>query len=113
MKSSYFELRCAVVEMFYETLREEGYTIGQAASRCLVEFRQEVQGAGQEGLVVLSVLLARVARYEAKALKDFTPELSALQALGRKTACWKGLDAAEKARLQEDLRFAVERAARH
>lgn len=110
MNSNYYELRCAVVEMFYETLREEGYTIGQATSRCLVEFRREVQGGTQEGLVVLSVLLGRVARHEPAALAGFEPEWTALRALGKKTACWKGIAGTAKERLQEDLRFVLERA---
>ncbi|MDD4118176.1 MAG: hypothetical protein EOM10_09440 [Opitutae bacterium] len=110
MQSSYYELRCAVVEMFYETLREEGYTIGQATSRCLVEFRREVQGGGQDGLIVLSALLSRVARHEPAALGDFQPEVSALRALGRKSVCWKGLESTARERIKEDLRFVSERA---
>ncbi len=59
---SYSELRCAVVETFYEVLLSEGYTIGQAAGRCLVEFRSETQGGGRTGLIALSVLLSRAWR---------------------------------------------------
>lgn len=107
---TYYELRCAVLEMFYENLLAERYTIGQAAGRCLVEFRSEAQGGGQDALVVLSVLLARVARHEPGALARFAPEIEALRALGRKSADWRGLSAGEKARLQEDLRFVLEKA---
>ena len=110
MNPSYYELRCAVVEMFYETLLEEGYTIGQATSRCLVEFRREAQGGGQAGFIVLSVLLSRVARHEPATLADFHPEVTALRALGRKTANWKGIHGTEKERLREDLRYVLERA---
>ena len=108
--SPYFELRCAVSEMFYEVLLSEHYTIGQAAGRCLVEFRNEAQGAGQPALVVLSVLLSRVARHEPGTLDRFGPEVEALRALGKKSACWKGLASAEKERMQEDLRFVLEKA---
>ena len=112
MKSSpYYELRCAVSEMFCDVLLTEGYTIGQATGRCLVEFRTEAQGAGQEALVVLSVLFSRVARHEPATLLRFEPEISALRALGKKSACWKGLASAEKERMTEDLRFVLERAA--
>ena len=111
MKSSpYYELRCAVIEMFYETLREEGYTIGQAASRCLVEFRQEILGGGQEAMVVLSVLLSRVARHEPAALEHYAPERSALRALVRKPSCWRNLASGEKDRMREDVRFTLEKA---
>jgi len=110
MDAVYFELRCAVVEMFYETLLEERYTIGQAASRCLVEFRKEVQGGKQEGLIVLSVLLSRVARYEPQRLADYAAEVTALRALGRKSACWRGLARPARERLEEDLRFTLEKA---
>ena len=106
----YYELRCAVSEMFYEILLEEHYSIGQAASRCLVEFRREVQGGTQEGLVVLSVLLSRVARHESVALAGFAPEIGALQALSKKSGCWKKLSSGEKERMQEDVRFTLERA---
>ena len=110
MKSSlYYILRCSVVEMFYETLLDEGYTIGQATSKCLVEFRREAQGAGQEGLVVLSALLSRVAHHEPETLADFIPEVTALRALGRKTSCWKGLESSAKERIAEDLRFVLEK----
>ena len=57
--SNYHELRGSVVEMFYETMRTENYTVGQAASRCLVEFRREILGGGREALVVLSVIRVR------------------------------------------------------
>lgn len=108
--SSYYELRCAVSEMFYDVLLTENYTIGQATGRCLVEFRSEAQGAGQEALVVLSVLLSRVARYEPETLLRFEPELAALRALGKKSACWKGLASTEKKRMKEDLCFVLEKA---
>ena len=109
---AYFELRCAVVETFYETLRAEDYTIGQAAGRCLVEFRREAQGGGRDALVVLSVLLSRVARHEPAALARFQPEIGAMQALAKKAVCWKGLAAGERERLEEDVRFALEKASK-
>ncbi len=108
--TAYYELRCAVSEMFYEVLLEEGYTIGQATGRCLVEFRSEAQGAGRDALVVLSVLLSRVARHEPGTLARFRPEVEALRALGKKSGCWRGLSSGEKARMQEDLRFVLEKA---
>jgi hypothetical protein len=107
----YYELRCAVEETFYENLLAERYTIGQAAGRCLVEFRGEAQGGGQDALVVLSVLLSRVARHEPATLARFAPEVEALRAIGRKSACWRGLASGAKARLEEDLRFVLEKAA--
>ena len=110
-KESYYELRCAVVETFYEVLLAEGYTIGQAASRCLVEFRSESQGGGQTGLVVLSAILSRVARHDPAALARYQAEIGAMQALAKKSACWRGLSAGEKKRLEEDLRFVTEKAA--
>lgn len=108
--SPYYELRCAVVEMFYETLLAERYTIGQATGRCLVEFRREVQGSGRDALVALATILSRTARHDATALAHFAPEIGALQALGHKSACWRGLAAEEKERLKEDLRFVAEKA---
>ncbi len=111
-KESYFELRCAVVETFYEVLRSEGYTIGQAASRCLVEFRSEAQGGGRTALVVLSVLLSRVARYEPAALERYQAEIGAMQALAKKAACWKGLAPGEIKRMKEDVCFTSEKAQR-
>ena len=108
---SYYELRCAVVETFYEVLLGEGYTIGQAASRCLVEFRSETQGGGRTGLIALGVLLARVARHEPATLVRFQPEVNALAALAKQSACWRGLASGEKERLKEDVRFVAERAA--
>ena len=110
-KETYYELRCAVVETFYEVLLAEGYTIGQAASRCLVEFRSESQGGGQTGLAVLSAILARVARHDPAALARYQAEIGAMQALAKKSACWRGLSAGEKNRLEEDLRFVLEKAA--
>lgn len=110
MSFEYYELRCAAVEMFYETLLEEGYTVGQAMSRCLVEFRSEVQGGRQDGLVVLSALLSRVARYEPERLADFRSEVIALRALGKKSSCWRGISGSAKKRLTEDLRFTLETA---
>jgi hypothetical protein len=108
---SYYELRNAVAETFYEVLLSEGYTIGQAASRCLVEFRSEAQGGGRAGLVVLSVLLARVARHEPATLARFQPEVRALAALAKQSACWRSLASGEKERLKEDVRFVAEKAA--
>ena len=107
---SYYELRCAVSETFYEVLQDEHYTIGQAAGRCLTEFRSEAQGAGQEALVVLSVVLSRVARHDPAALPRFSPEIEAVKALAKKSACWKGLSSGETSRMKEDVRFVVEKA---
>ena len=109
-KETYYELRCAVVETFYEVLLSEGYTVGQAASRCLVEFRSESQGGGRRGLVVLSVILSRVARHEPAALARYQAEIGALQALAKKSACWKGLAEGERERMKEDIRFVSEKA---
>lgn len=109
-KESYYELRCAVVETFYEVLLSEGYTVGQAAGRCLVEFRSESQGGGQTGLVVLSAILSRVARHDPAALARFQAEIGAMQALAKQSACWKGLSSSEKERMKEDVRFASDKA---
>jgi len=106
---AYFELRNAVVEMFYETLLSEKYTIGQATGRCLVEFRSDLQGGDRDALVVLSVILSRVARHEPAALVRFAPEVANLRTLGKKHSCWKGLADGEKERLKEDLRFIFEK----
>lgn len=108
--SPYYELRCAVVEMFYGTLLSEKYTIGQAASRCLVEFQREVQAGGRDALAALSVILSRVARHDAAALKRFKPELIRLQELTKKAILRRGLSADEKERLAEDVRFVLEKA---
>jgi len=108
--SAYYELRCAVVEMFYETLREENYTIGQAAGRCLVEFQREVRGGARDALVVLSVILSRVARHEPEALARFRPEIEGMEGIVKKASCWRGLSPDEKERLQEDVRFVLEKA---
>ena len=107
---AYFELRNAVVEMFYETLLSENYTIGQATGRCLVEFRNDLQGGGRNALIALSVILSRVARHEPAALVRFAPEVENLRRLGEKHTCWQGLADGEKARLKEDLRFVLEKA---
>lgn len=108
-QDDYFELRGAVVEMFYEVLLSEHYTIGQAASRCLVEFRQDLNRGSRDALVILSTLMARVARHEAAALAGFAPEITTLRALSKKFSCWRGLDGAAKERLQEDVRFTLEK----
>ena len=108
---SYYELRNAIVETFYEMLLSEGYTVGQAASRCLVEFRRETQGGGRNGLIALSVLLARVARHDPAALARFLPEVNALAAWAKQSACWRSLASGEKERLKEDARFVAEKAA--
>ena len=109
-KDVYFELRGAVVEMFYEVLLSEKYTIGQAASRCLVEFRQDLNRGNRDALVILSTLLGRVARHDAAVLADYAPELTNLRALSRKFSCWRGLEGVAKERLQEDVRFVLEKA---
>lgn len=105
----YFELRAAVLETFYETLMAERYSVGQAAGRCLVEFRRETAGGGRDALVALSVLLARVARHDPAALARFQPQIDAMQSVARRNACWRGLAGLAKERLQEDLRFILER----
>jgi len=107
----YYELRCAVMEAFYGTILSEKYTAGQAADRCLVEFKPEVEGAGRDALVVLSSLLARVARHDRAALKRFAREVESLDPLESRPTCWKGLNPREKSRMLEDLRF-IRKAAR-
>jgi hypothetical protein len=110
---SYFELRSAVLETFYEALVSDGHTVGQAAGRCLVEFRGEAQDGGQNALVVLGTVLARVARHDPAALARLAPEISALRGLERKSKCWRGMTGVEKERAREDLRFALEKATEH
>ena len=107
--AEYFELRCAVVEMFYETLRTENYTVGQAASRCLVEFRREILGGGRDALVVLSVILSRVGHHDPAALVRFAAETDDLLKLAQATDAWEGLCRSAKARIQEDVRFTQEK----
>ncbi len=107
---SYYELRCAIVETFYEVLLAEGYTVGQAASRCLVEFRSESQGGGRTALVALSVVLSRVAKHDPAALDRYQAEIGAMQALAKRSACWKGLADGERRRMKEDVRFVSEKA---
>ena len=107
--SAYYELRCAVVEMFYETLLAEHYTFGQAAGRCLVEFRREILAGGADAVVALSVVLSRVARHEPAALVRFKPELDLLQRLAQDPGARSNLAAGERERLAEDLRFVVEK----
>lgn len=106
--SPYYELRAAVLETFYETLLAERYSIGQAAGRCLVEFRRETEGGGRDALVALSVLLARVARHDPAALARFRTQMATMQALAKRNACWRGLAGLAKERLQEDLRFVAQ-----
>lgn len=103
--SDYYELRCAVMEAFYQFIVGEKYEVGQAADRCLVEFGPEAEGGGRTGLIVLSCLLARVARHDRDALKRFAQEVRSLQPLEKDPACWEGLTDDEKARVLEDLRF--------
>ena len=109
--SEYYELRSAVVEMFYETLLTERYTIGQAASRSLVEFRREILGGGRDALVALATIFSRVARHEPAALTRFGPELESLHAISRNSLLWKGMGVGQRARLREDVNFVLERAA--
>ncbi len=110
MRANYYKLRCAVIETFYETLLEEKYTFGQAASRCLIEFRREMGGADHAKLIVLSILLSRLARHEPSSLNDFRGPVNTLRDLGRQSSLREGLDPSEIARLEEDLRFINEQA---
>ena len=86
--SNYYALRCAVVEAFWDAVAGEKLT-----------------------LVVLSVVLSRLARYEPTALRRFGPELKRMQEISEKPGCWRGLDASEKARMREDVRLALEKGA--
>ena len=109
--SAYYELRGAVVEMFYETLLAERYTIGQAASRCLIEFRQEILGGKRDALVTLATVFSRVARHEPEALARFGPELKTLEDMSRNALLWTGMGRGVRARLHEDVSYVLERAA--
>lgn len=108
--TAYSELRGAVVELFYEMLLAEQYTLGQAVARSLVEFRREIRGGGRDALVALATVFSRLARHEPGALQRFGPELGQLAALARKRAHWRGLAPAETERLREDVRFVLEKA---
>ena len=106
----YFELRCAVVEQFYEGLIEENYRVGQSAARCLVEFQRELRAGGADGLTVLSVLFSRVARHEPAALRGFKEELDTLRRLAGISESWRGIEGNARERTEEDVRYATERA---
>ncbi len=107
---SYFELRCAVVEMFYGNLIDEKYTLGQTTDRCLSEFQQEIGEGERNALVVLSVTLSLLGRHETSKLSDFGDEIKSLKALSDKADLWEGLSADEKERMQEDIEFTLEKA---
>jgi len=109
-QESYFELRCAVVEMFYGNLIDEKYTLGQTTDRCLSEFQQEIGEGGRNALVILSVTLSLLGRHEASKLSDFADGIKVLKALSEKVDLWEGLSADEKERLQEDIAFTLENA---
>ena len=100
-----------MVEAFWDAVAGEKLTLGQAAGRCLVEFTSELAGHGRDALIVLSVVLSRLARYEPTALRRFGPELKRMQEISEKPGCWRGLDASEKARMREDVRLALEKGA--
>lgn len=106
----YYELRCTLIELFYETLLEERSSIRQAASRGLVEFQRQVKTGDRDGLIVLSVLLSRVARHESAALKDYVPEVAALLGLAERATNWKALGAAAREQLKEDVLFVRKKA---
>jgi len=106
----YFELRCAVVEMFYGNLLDEKYTLGQTASRCLSEFQQEVGEGERNALIVLSVTLSLLGRHEMSKLSDFGEEIKSLKLLRDKADLWEGLSADEKERMQEDIAYTLENA---
>jgi hypothetical protein len=104
----YFELRCAVVEMFYGNLLDEKYTLGQTTARTLSEFQQEIGEGGRNALVILSVVLALLARHEADALSGFASEIESLRTISANAALQEGLSDDEKERLQEDIAFSLE-----
>lgn len=107
--SNYYAFRCAVVETFWGAVAGEKLTLGQAAGRGLVDFRSELAGGGRDALIVLSVVLSRLARYEPSALRRFGPELNTMKEISKKSGCWRGLDAAEKARMREDVQLVLEK----
>mgnify|MGYP003590274520 CR=1 FL=1 len=111
--ADYYELRGAVVEMFYETLLAEKYTFGQATSRCLVEFRREILGGGRDALVTLATILSRLARHEPGSLMRFAPELENLHLYSLNNLFWNGLGREARERLREDVRFVWEKVPGH
>ncbi len=109
-QEQYFELRCAVVEMFYGNFIDEKYTLGQTTDRCLSEFQQEIGEGGRNALIILSVTLSLLGRHEAGKLSDFTAEIKTLGTLSEKTDLWEGLSEDEKERMQEDIAYTLENA---
>ena len=109
--SNYYPLRCAVVETFWGAFAGEKLTLGQAAGRCLVEFTSELAGHGRDALIVLSVVLSRLGRYEPTVLRRFGAELKRMKEISEKPGCWSGLDVSEKARMREDVQLALEKGA--
>ncbi len=70
----YYQLKYLVTETFYENMLDENYTIGQTAGRCFVEFYEELHENNIESIIVISTILARIARHEPTKLKDFLKE---------------------------------------
>ncbi len=69
--NDYYKLKYLVTETFYENMLDENYTIGQTSGRCFVEFYAELNENNIESIIVISTILARIARHEVKKLKDF------------------------------------------
>lgn len=82
----YYQLRCWVVEDFYEFITEEGYTAVQAGARCLHEYGRQLSGGGPEALTVYSTMLYRVARCGAGMLRHFQAEIEAMNRLWNSAA---------------------------
>ena len=82
--TEYYKLKYIITETFYETMLDENYTLGQASGRCFVEFFAELSENNIESFIVISTVLARIARHEPQKLKDFLKEYNKILELLKK-----------------------------
>ncbi len=93
---NYYQLKYFLIDLFYENIIKEQYTVGQSADRCIVEFQDYIQKNDLNQLIVYASILAKAADCEKDSLKYFHNEIDIISQLSKTIDLSQALDEDEQ-----------------
>ncbi len=100
---NYYQLKCVLINVFYQNILKEKYTAHQSANKCLKEFQDDIQKDNLHQLIIYATILAKVADYNEDSLKQFNNEIILINQLSKTIDFSQVLNEDEKISLEQDI----------
>lgn len=102
---SFYELKCLILETFYENILEEKYTIKQSVQKCLIEFYDEINLKNKDSLIIYSSVFEKLAKYEPHSLLLFKKHLNIMNDLFNDKEILKNIKNEEFKIIKSDIEY--------